>query len=95
MNRVRSRLLCSTNDLVDDQIALSGWSRSNVNRFIGHAHVQGNAIRIRVDRNRGDAHFDTCPDDTHRNLTSVCNQDLFEHEVTGSQYTVPSPEGRG
>jgi hypothetical protein len=49
--------------------------------LIGHANVQGARVCVGVDGNGLDVHGTRRFDDTARNLTAVCYQDLFKHRV--------------
>ena len=57
-------------------------------RLVGHEHVQRLAIGLRVHRHRRDAELAAGPDDTHRDLAAVGDEDLPErrrHERNDSR----------
>ena len=47
--------------------------------FVSALDVQGIAIGVGINRNRGDAHLCTGADDANRNLSTVGNQDFLDH----------------
>ncbi|GAA6195567.1 hypothetical protein NBRC116598_10110 [Pseudophaeobacter arcticus] len=50
-----------------------------MNRLIGHLHMQGLLIRIRIDGNGFDTHLAGGLDNTAGDLAPVRDQDLFKH----------------
>jgi len=52
--------------------------------FVRFADVQSDAVHIRIDGHRGDAHLAASADDAHRDLSPVGNQDLLEHAAPPS-----------
>ena len=68
-------------DAVHTQIAFARERWADVFSLIGHAHVLGRAVGIRIDRHRSDAHLARGAHDANGNLAAIGNQDLAEHEA--------------
>ena len=82
MNRFRARLANCIHHFVDHDVGLIGGRRPDVNRFIGHLHVQRIAVGVRINSDSRNAHFACSLDNTTCNFTAVCDQDLFKHGVS-------------
>src|SRR4030095_3299664 len=79
MNRFGARFLCGANDLVDHQVALICRRGPNMYRLIGNPNVQRSPIRIRIHGDRRYAQLPPRSCDTHRDLSSIGDQEFLEH----------------
>ena len=79
MHRLGAGPAAGIDDPVHAQVALRGRGRADMDRLVGHAHVQGMAVRVRVDGHGGDAHPPGGPDDPAGDLPPVGDQYLGEH----------------
>src|SRR3989454_583769 len=64
--------------LVDAEVAVGGRRRPDRVGMVGLAHVEGAAIRLRVDGDRLDAELAAGAHDTHGDLAAVRHQDALE-----------------
>src|SRR5262249_15418355 len=60
-------------------------------RLVGHEHVERLAVRLRVHGDGGDAELAAGPDDTHRDLAAVGDEDFLEgrghnHRIIAGAY---------
>ena len=65
----------------DVEIALGRRGRADADGLVSEPHMQGIAVRFRIDRNRGDAQVTAGTDDPHGDLAAVRNEYLAEHNV--------------
>src|SRR4030095_15849571 len=65
-------------DAVDRQVALGGPRRPDSHRPVGHEHVERLAVRLRIDGDGRDAELAAGPDDAHRDLAAVGDEDFLE-----------------
>ena len=79
---ISTGLTASLDDLISNEVGLSGRRGTNVNSFIGHLHVLGVAIGIGVDSNGLDTHALSGLEDTAGNFTTVGYQDLLEGQFS-------------
>ena len=79
MNGLSAGRLAGGNDLVGDEIALGGRRRTDMHRLVSHLDMNSIAIRIGIDRHRGDTHFPCRLDHAAGNFPTVGNQDFLEH----------------
>ena len=79
MHRLGAGFLASVNDAVAAQIAFGRRRRSDQDRLIGLAHMQGLGIGFGIDRDGRDAHPLRGADDTAGDLAAIGDQDLLEH----------------
>ena len=89
MDSFGAALLDRIHDLVDHDIAFRGRGRADMDRLIGHFHMQRVAVGIRVDGDSGDAHLAGGLDNAAGDLAPVGDQKLFEH----GQRSLPSGAG--
>src|SRR5213592_1323199 len=69
--------------LVDAEVALGSSGRPDRIGVVGLAHVEGAAVRLRVDGDRFDTELATGAHDAHGDLAAVRHQDTLE-ELPGS-----------
>src|SRR4029450_8830853 len=61
------------------QIAVCAAGRANAEVLVREANVQGVLVGLRIDRDRLDAEFPARIDDAKGDLTTVRDQNFFEH----------------
>src|SRR5207344_1249734 len=71
-------LLRGLEHAVDAEVALRGGSGAHEEGLVGLSDVEGQAVRLRVDGHRLDSELATGPDDAHRDLPAVGDEDLAE-----------------
>ena len=74
MNRVGTAFHHGVDDRIDAQITFTRRRRTDPHRTIGRTHVQRIAIRIRIHRNRFDAHAPRGAHDAARDFAAVRDQ---------------------
>jgi hypothetical protein len=79
MHRLGSGLPAGLDDLLDDEIGLRRRRRPDGDRLVRHLDVQGIAVCLGIDRDRGNAQPACRPDDAAGDLAAVGDQDLLEH----------------
>ena len=79
MNGLGPRLPAGRDDLLDHQIGFGGGRRPDQDSLVGHLHMQGIPVRVRIDGDRLDAHALGGLDDPAGDLATVGNQNLVEH----------------
>ncbi len=65
--------------LVEDEVAVGGRQPAERLGFVCVAHVEGRAVGVGVDGNRGNAEFAQRPADAQGDLSAVGNEDFREH----------------
>ena len=80
MNRVGAGDLGRGNDIGNIQVAVDASCGTDTNLFVRKANVQRVSIGVRVDGYGADAQLLTGGEYPERNLASVGDQDLLEHE---------------
>ncbi len=78
VNGFRAGLLACGDDLVRHEIAFGSSSRPDMHGLVGHLHMHRIAIRIGINRDRGNPHLARSFDDAAGDLATVGNQYLFE-----------------
>ena len=76
MNCVNVKEFGRTDDGGNVQIALRRRRRTDAHRLIREADMERIAIDFTVDRNRSNAHFLACPNDSARYLASIGDEDF-------------------
>ncbi len=79
MHRIGTGLIDGGEDIINLQVAMRRGRRADINGLIGFLHMQRVGIRLRVHRDRTDAHLAARAHDTHSNLTTIRNQYFLEH----------------
>src|SRR5579885_3235824 len=80
MNRLSAMPFCGIDDLIDAQIALRGWRRAQMGRFIGHPHRQRGAVGVGVNGDARNSKLAQRADDSHRDLAAISHQNFTKHE---------------
>src|SRR5712675_283574 len=79
MHRLGAGFLASVNDAVSAQIAFGRRRRSDQDRLMGLADMQGLGIGFGIDRYGRDPHPPCGADDAAGDLAAIGDQDLLEH----------------
>ena len=79
MNGVGAMLLRRCENAVNIEIALGGRRRADMLGLIGQPDVQRAAVGVGKNRDAGDIHIPQRPNDTHRDLAAVGDQNLPKH----------------
>ena len=79
MHRVGAGRFASSDDFLDDEVALGRGRRSDRHGLVRHFDVEGVAVRLGKDRNRGDSQTTCGLDDPAGNLAAIGDQDTLEH----------------
>ena len=90
MHGLRAARLAGGHDLVDQQIAFGGLRRADGDGGIGHLHVQGVLVGLRIDGDRLDAHFARGLDDPAGDFAAIGNQDTLEHAAFRTPSAIPA-----
>ncbi len=69
----------SVDDAVDAEVTLAGRARADGDRRIGHAHMAGRAIAVRIDRHRRNAHLAARANDPDGDLAAVSDQESAQN----------------
>ena len=72
-------------DLLELQVGLAGRRRADVESLVGVAGVDGVAVSVGVDGDGADGQLAAGPEDAHRDLAAVGDQDLLEELVHGKR----------
>ena len=80
MDGPRPGALGRVEDPVDREVAHGRRRRSEQERLVRVGDVQRGPIALRVDRDRADAELAQRPEDADRDLSSIGDQNLVEHE---------------
>ena len=80
MNSLRPGLLTGLNDTVRKQIRLRCWCGSDPHRFIGHLHMHGIPVGVRIDGDRRDSHLPRRLDDATGDFPSVRDKYFLKHD---------------
>ena len=80
MNGLRAGPLRSVEDAVDREVALGRRRRPEEERLVRVRDVQRGPVALRVDADRADPELAQRPEDADRDLPSVGDQNLVEHE---------------
>ena len=75
MDGVGPPLAGGLDDVADVEVAVRRRRFADVVRLVGEAEVEGVAVDLGVDGNRGDAEFLAGAEDPHRNLATVGNKE--------------------
>ncbi|MNE29259.1 hypothetical protein D3C80_1227340 [compost metagenome] len=65
--------------LVDDDIGLVGRCGTDMHRLVGHRHMQGIRIGVRIDGDGCDAHLLRCSDNPAGDFATIGDEDFLEH----------------
>ena len=79
MHGLGAARLAGGHDLVDHQIAFGGGRRPDGDCRVGHLHVQGVLVGLRIDGDRLDAHVARGLDDAAGDFAAIGDQDALEH----------------
>ncbi len=79
MHGLGAGALCRRDDLVDDQIGRRRRRGTDVHRLVRHVDVQGVAVGVAIDRDRGDAHALRGTDDAAGDFAAIGDENLTEH----------------
>ena len=71
--------LAGLDNLVGKQIAFCGGRRAQMHGFVRHLDMRAARVRIRIDRDRRDAHLLGTADNPARNFAAIGDQDFLEH----------------
>ena len=66
-------------DVVDAEVAFGGGAGADATGLVGEADVEGGAVGVGEDRDRGDGHFAEGADDADGDLAAIGDEDLAEH----------------
>ena len=77
VHRVGAGLLARLDELVDDEVGVGGRRATEREGLVGDPDVQGVAVRIGVDRDRGVAGVPTGPDHSDRDLATIGYEHLL------------------
>src|SRR6516165_10394561 len=80
MDGVDAQQLGGADDAGNVQVTVSRRRRTDAERFVGQAHVQRAAVRLRIHGHSAQVQFAAGADDAHRDLTAVRDQDLGKHD---------------
>ena len=80
MHGLGAARLAGRDNLVDQQIALGRLRRADGDGGIGHLHMQGVFVGLRIDRDRLDPHAAGGLDDPAGDFAAVGDQDALEHK---------------
>ena len=81
MHGFRTRRLAGGNDGVGVEVALRRRRRAEAHGLVGVEHRPREAVGIRIDGDRGDAHAAARADHTRGDLAAVRDEELFEHAI--------------
>ncbi len=79
MDRVHVGDFGGADHLRDIQVAFAGARRPDAHGFVGEAHVQRVAVRLRVNRDRGDAQLLARIDHAQGDFTAIGYEDFSKH----------------
>ena len=79
MHRLGAALAAGVDDLVDDEIALGGRRRPDVDRRVGHLHMKGVLVSVGIDGDRLYSHPPRGLDDSTGDFAAVGDQNALEH----------------
>ena len=79
MDGVGARALGHIKNLFDFQVGFRGGRWPDMVGLIRLAHVQRRSVHVRVDGHRRDSELPACADHPYRDLSTVGDEDLFEH----------------
>ena len=94
MDRVDVGDFGGADHLRDVQVAFARAGRPDAHGFVGKAHVQRIAVRLGIDRDRGDAQFLARIDHAQGDLTAIGYKDFSKHFLSGLQVE-PAPVQAG
>src|SRR5882724_5804652 len=94
MNRVRAAMFRDLQNLVDVEIGLTRSRGANGIGLVCHQYVQGDAIHLGINRNRKNPQLAAGPNDPHRDLPPVGNENLLEHDDAGASAPLVLPDKR-
>jgi len=79
MDRLGARFLAGRDDLLDDQVALSGRRRTDQDGLVGHLDMERILVGLRINGNRLDPHLPGGLDDPAGDFAAIGDQNAFEH----------------
>jgi len=82
MHGLGAGLDAGLDDLVDQQIGLGRRRRADMHGLVGHLHMQGVLVGVRINRDGLDAHLAGGLDDAAGDLAAIGDQDLGEHTAS-------------
>ena len=100
IDRIRARMQCGTDDLVDGEIRTDRMPRyADLVRLVGLQSVQRVAVLIREYRDRSGPELICRTKCSDRDLTAICDQDFLKHlgtQLSFVEYTLPgqAPSGQ-
>ena len=78
MNRIGFDAFGQVDDLLGIQESLDRTGSYQIG-FMGLFHVNGRGFAFSINSGRGDVEFAAGPEDPHGDLTTICDEDFFEH----------------
>ncbi|MCG3120436.1 MAG: hypothetical protein ALAOOOJD_03153 [bacterium] len=81
MNGLRAAALRRRNNFFLHQIRFPRRRRADLVSFIGHAHMHGEPVRLRINRDGANAHLTTGAHHAHGNFPAIGNEDFFKHSL--------------
>ncbi len=79
MDRIGAGPLGRLNDAVDQQIGGGGRRRPDIDRLVGHGHMQRLVVGVAIDGNRREPHTLRSADDATGDFAAIGDEDLAEH----------------
>ena len=86
VDRVGAGAVRRLDDPVDHQVGGGGRWRSDVDRFVGHRHVQRVVVRVAIDGDRRQPHALRGSDDATGDFAAICDEDFAEHRSSAAPY---------
>ena len=83
MNGISATIFCHPHQLLDIEIALAWRRTAQGDTLVGEKRMRGAGIRLRVDRDRRNAHFAAGPHHPKSDLAAVGDEDLVEDASLG------------
>jgi hypothetical protein len=79
MDCIRAGDFASSNDLMNIQIAVARWRRSNANAFVRKANMHRIGVSCGMNSDRLDAQFFTSPEHTKSDFATIGYEYLLKH----------------
>jgi hypothetical protein len=78
MDRIGAGLSAGCDDLVDNQVALRGWRRPDMDRGIRQLDVRGKPIDVAIDRDGRDSAFPTRTHDADSDFATIGDENAAD-----------------
>ena len=82
MDGIHVRDLGGADDAVNAQITFRGRGFADANGLVGHLHVHGIGIHLRINGHGADVQFFASADDPDGDFAAVGDQDFFKHGLS-------------